>query len=105
MVSIKVKGGTPVSGTPLCYSCEWAHIMRGFRESDEVVRCRYIYQDPIVPFPVRECTRYSDSTLGNREEMEKIAWILMSDRTHRKAGFVKAEEFHRILGDDEEITP
>lgn len=73
MVSIKVKGGMPVSGTPLCYSCEWSHVIRGFRESDEVIRCRYLAHDPVVPFPVRECSRYSDRALGNREEMEKIA--------------------------------
>jgi hypothetical protein len=79
--------------------------MKGFRDSDEVIRCRRLYYDEPVPFPIRECSGFSDRTMGDRTEMEKIAWILLSDRMHRKAGFVKAEEFHRILGDDEEIIP
>jgi hypothetical protein len=102
MVSIKVKSGTPVSGTPLCYSCEWSHVMKGFRDSDEVIRCRRLYPEIIVPFPVRECSAYSDRTMGDRDEMERIAWILLSNRIQRKVGFVKADEFRRLQGSDEE---
>jgi hypothetical protein len=105
MVSIKVKGGTPVSGTSLCYSCEWSHVTKGYRDSEEIVRCRRVYPHFLVAFPVRECTGYSDRTMGSKEDMEKIAWILLSDRTHRKAGFVRTEEFRRLFGDEEEITP
>lgn len=105
MVNIKVNNGTPVSGTSLCYSCDWSLVMKGFRDSDEIVYCLRPYPDIRIPFPVRECSGYFDKNAASKEDMEKMAWILLSKRIERKVGFVKAEEFRRIYGEDEKITP
>src|SRR5256885_15653040 len=38
----------------LCYACYWAHIQKGFRESEEVVYCCFS-RFRAVPFTVADC--------------------------------------------------
>jgi hypothetical protein len=104
-VEIKVKNGTPVSGPSLCQSCIWGLVLKGYRASDEMSVCRRPYIDIRVPFPVRECSSYCDKSLPSTEEMEKIAWILLTKGIDRKIGFVKIEEFRKIHGDDVNVVP
>lgn len=44
----------------LCDSCNWAHIQKGYAESEEVVLCAFLRPARLVPFKVRHCTDYSD---------------------------------------------
>lgn len=87
-----VKNGTPLHGGPLCETCVYAHVRRGFRESEMLVIC--VAQDPAlrVPFPVRECSVYRDKTRPSMYEMEKIAWILAPRGPKRAAGFVSVAD-------------
>lgn len=104
-MNLKVKDGTPVGNYPICNTCSWGLVMKGYRTSEELVYCRLTYPDVLVPFPVRECTNYINRTLPSKEDMEKTAWILLSKQINRKVGFVKREEFQRIFGDDVSIIP
>ena len=74
-MSINVKDGTPLEGESLCLTCAYAHIQRGFRESEEDVFCCYVQFRP-VRFKVRECTAFCNRTLPTRYEMEKIALVI-----------------------------
>jgi len=84
-----------VGAESLCNSCIWAHIQRGFRESEEVVLCNYGPNMRQVPFAVAECTDYNDKRIPSRKDMEDIAWILRSKDAGKTAGFVSARELAR----------
>ena len=68
-----IKGGTPVSNVSLCTSCTSAHIMRGFRESEQVTICNDVHPNLVVPFPVYECTGYYDRNRPSWKEMKDLA--------------------------------
>src|SRR5882762_8472766 len=50
MVTIKVKDGTPQGAETLCVTCRWAHIVKGFRESEKEIFCRYLADDRPVRY-------------------------------------------------------
>jgi len=70
----------------LCRACYWAHIQKGFRESEEAVFCCFSKFRP-VPFKVADCTDFSNKTLPTREQMERIALIIPTKPARRPAGF------------------
>jgi hypothetical protein len=105
MLTIKIKGGTPEGVQSLCVTCRWAHIVKGFSASQETIRCRWLADNPLVPFPVSRCSSYDDARLPCKRDMEKIAWILLTKKAGRSIGFVTAKQFHAIEGDDAEIIP
>jgi hypothetical protein len=86
-MNVNVKNGTPLHGTPLCETCAFAHVKRGFRESEVLVIC--VAADPAhrVPFPIRECSVYRDKTRPSFHEMEKIA-LIVTPRNPKRPGFV-----------------
>src|SRR5262249_18731591 len=83
---ITIKDGPPLEGESLCATCAYAHIQRGFRESEENVFCSYGQFRP-VRFKVRECTDYCDRTVPTRWEMEKIALVIPTSPARKPAGF------------------
>jgi len=87
MGTITIKGGTPPGGESLCRTCYWAHIQKGFRESEELLHCCFS-RFRLIPFPVAECTDYCDKTVPSRQEMERIALTIDPSRARRAAGFV-----------------
>jgi hypothetical protein len=105
MVTIKVKDGTPQGAETLCVTCRWAHIVKGFRESEKEIFCRYLTDDRPVRFPVSQCNSYDDRRIPSKRDMEKIAWILLTKQTGRTIGFVTVKQFREIEGDDAEIIP
>jgi hypothetical protein len=80
MVTIKVKDGTPQGAETLCVTCRWAHIVKGFRESEKEIFCRYLTDDRPVRFPVSQCNSYDDRRIPSKRDMEQIAWILLTKR-------------------------
>jgi hypothetical protein len=87
-MSVNIKNGTPMHGPSLCETCERAHIVKGYRESELVVVCRATYVPQIrVTFPVRECSSYVSQGRKNLDDMEEIAWVLGARGSKRQAGF------------------
>jgi hypothetical protein len=91
MSPVYVKNGTPVSAQSRCMSCSFAHIMRGFRESEEIVYCDYGSPMILVPFSVRDCTNHADKNRPSWEQMENLAIEVRPNPSFRSIGFGKRE--------------
>ncbi|HZQ69074.1 MAG TPA: hypothetical protein VFA68_11200 [Terriglobales bacterium] len=88
MARIITKGGTFREGETLCRTCRFAHIQRGYRESEEVIFCDYSYTVlRKVPFKVAECTDFIDRTVPTRYEMEKMALVINVEPARNLIGF------------------
>ena len=70
----------------LCRMCYWAHIQKGFRESEEAVYCCFS-RLRAVPFKVADCTDFSNKNVPTREQMEKIALIIPTKPARKPSGF------------------
>ena len=70
----------------LCRSCYWAHIQKGFRESEEAVYCCFS-RFRAVPFKVADCTDFSSKNVPTREQMEQLALIIPTRPARNHAGF------------------
>jgi hypothetical protein len=70
----------------LCRACYWAHIQKGFRESEETVFCCFS-KFRHVPFKVADCTDFSNKNVPTREQMENIALIIPTRPARKHAGF------------------
>jgi hypothetical protein len=105
MVTVKIKDGTPEGAASLCASCRWAHIVKGFADSQQVTHCTWLRPSMLVRFPVSQCNCYDDRRIPSRYDMEKIAWILLTKKAGRSIGFVTAKQFREIEGEDAEIIP
>jgi hypothetical protein len=92
LMDVYVKNGTPLEGPSLCQTCTQALIVRGYRESEEVVVCQATYPDRRVKFRVRECSRFIDQTRQTLREMQLIAWVLAPRGSKRRAGFLTSDE-------------
>jgi hypothetical protein len=90
-MSLHVKNGTPMHGPSLCETCVFAHVKRGFRESEVFVVCVAAEPAHRVPFPIRECSAHRDKTRPSVYEMEKIASII-TPRDPKRTGFVHASD-------------
>ena len=76
----------PADGESLCRTCYWAHVQRGYRESEETIFCCF---GPLrrMQFKVRDCTDYLNRTLPTRKQMEEIALIIPTSPKRRIGGF------------------
>jgi hypothetical protein len=71
-----------------CESCQHAHIIVGYRESETIVYCNYVYEQAIpVPFRVRECSNYSDKNKPTWEQMKDLALPLREGTSAKTTGF------------------
>ena len=102
MTRVYVKNGTPVEGQSLCCSCCHAHILRGFRESEEQVFCNYVYEQlfPVL-FKIRDCTGYSDKNKPTWEQMKNLAIEIRPSVSFKPIGF-KRDSLPDVIGDDED---
>ena len=83
-----VRNGTPIHGPSLCDTCSNAIIVKGYRESQEVIVCDATYPAMRVTFAVQECSRHRDTTRRDLKAMEEIAWAIRPRGPKRSAGFV-----------------
>jgi hypothetical protein len=101
---VKIHGGTADHGAPsLCLTCRSATVIRGPRLSHEIVECSQVYPSKRVPFPVVQCSGYTDRRLASLREMEEIAWVLRTDAHRKRVGFVRSsdlEDKDRFVLDD-----
>jgi hypothetical protein len=91
---LKIRGGTVHHGEPsLCLTCRHATIVKGRSLREEIVRCdRLTSGHDLIPFPVTSCTGYADRRHPSLREMEDIAWILRTDATRKRIGFIQARQ-------------
>lgn len=102
--TIKIKR-VVTEGESLCRTCRFAHIQRGFRESEEAVFCDYSYAvlRP-VPFKVAECSDYIDRTVPTRWEMEKMALLINIEPARKQIGFDNAIGFEANPEEEEDTV-
>ncbi len=87
-----VRSGTPLHGPSLCETCVYAHIARGYRESEELALCGAHERMHEIPFRVRDCSSYRDKTRSSIYEMERIALLIPVSEPKRTRGFVPRAE-------------
>jgi hypothetical protein len=106
-MSIIIRNGKPQVSESLCTSCYWAHIQRGFAESEEIILCAFLRPARLVPFKVSMCTDYNDKRVPSKADMEEIAWIIRTKDVNRPVGFTKKEmeEDEKENEDALEIVP
>ena len=86
MQTITIRKNVVRQEESLCRSCYWAHIQKGYRESEEVIHCCFS-KFRALPFKVAECTDFSHKNLPTRLQMEDIALIIPVDPARRVTSF------------------
>jgi len=90
-MSVIIRNGRPQATESLCNSCYWAHIQRGFAESEETILCAFLRPARLVAFKVSYCSDYNDKRVPSKSDMEEIAWIIRTKDVNRQVGFTKEE--------------
>jgi hypothetical protein len=88
-MSVIIRNRRPQVTESLCNSCYWAHIQRGYAESEEIILCAFLRPARLVPFKVSMCTDYNDKRVPSKADMEEIAWIIRTKDVNRPVGFTK----------------
>ena len=104
-MSVIIRSGKPQTTESLCNSCYWAHIQRGFAESEAAILCAFLRQAHTVPFKVSQCTDYNDKRAPSKADMEEIAWIIRTKDVNRQVGFANGAEAEGSQEDELEIVP
>ena len=87
-----VRHGAPVGAMSLCATCSNSHIIEGFRESEVIALCTYIYDRPIaIQFRVKSCSNHHDKTRPSYRDMQKLA-IPVTTGTLKPVGFLVQRE-------------
>jgi hypothetical protein len=61
-----IRIGVATSSDPLCRSCTNAHVVRGFRKTEELIYCNFGAGGPrLLEFAVSECSDYADRSAAN----------------------------------------
>jgi hypothetical protein len=100
-MSVVIRNGRSQVTESLCNSCYWAHIQRGFAESEETILCAFLRPARLVPFKVSMCTDYNDKRVPSKSDMEEIAWIIRTKDVNRQVGFTKLEAEDETEKEDE----
>ncbi len=104
-MAVIIRNGKPQISESLCNSCYWAHIQRGFAESEEVILCAFLRPPHAVPFKVSQCTDYNDKRVPSKADMEEIAWIIRTKDVSRQVGFTKETEAEQEEESELEVVP
>src|SRR5215472_9838438 len=87
-----IRDGKLQTSVSLCNTCYWAHIQRGFADSEEVILCAFLRPPHTVSFKVSYCTDYNDKRVPSRADMEEIAWIIRTKDVNRQVGFTREDQ-------------
>ncbi|MBS1840042.1 MAG: hypothetical protein JSS69_11410 [Acidobacteria bacterium] len=79
----------------LCATCIWGTVRTGERGKDVETFCRLINPNTVVPFPVRNCTDYS----------ERIVPVPEPKLEQRGFGFVSVDALRVHTGETVEVIP
>jgi hypothetical protein len=103
MGKIQMKGATAVGSELLCRTCIHGLVLRGYRESEQMVRCTFANPAFVVPFPVAECTEYYDRNRPSWDSMQKLAVKVTANPKMKPVGFrvgLQVEENEEESSDD-----
>ena len=87
-ITVRTQCAPPQDGESLCQTCRYAHIQKGFRESEQTAFCGF--NDAglrPIKFKVAACTDYTNRTVPNRWELEQMALLINVQPAHKKTGF------------------
>jgi len=103
---IHIKEGAAVEGESKCASCSHGHMIRGVRESDELVFCNFAYELIRIPFKVRECSNHRDRNRPDWRQMEDLAIDIQPLTSAKPAGFrlVRDSEQNESLAEAEVVS-
>ena len=104
-MTVVIRSGKPQTTESLCNSCHWAHIQRGFAESEEVILCAFLRPPRKVPFKVSYCTDYRDKRVPSKADLEQIAWIVRAKDINRQVGFTNEGGAGESQENELEIVP
>lgn len=89
----KIHNGTLRSDVNLCLSCRLAVHTKSAVSGRETMTCQAVYSAPrTMTGPVGFCTAYLDRTKPTLQDMNEVAWLVMTDKGGRKIGFLSPEE-------------
>ena len=102
---VHVKNPTVGDGEPLCRTCRYAHIQRGYRDCEEQIFCTFgsFNMPRLVPFKVRECTDHSDRDVPTRWEMNEMALLIEPATSAKPAGFLRRQRSGAVAEEKEEL--
>lgn len=89
-MGVYVKNGTPLGTTSLCKSCDYAHCIEGYQESELIQLCTYS-RTMVIPFRVKNCSNHYDKNRPSWSQMEKLAISLEPKKTLKPVGFAMKE--------------
>jgi hypothetical protein len=67
--------------------------MRGAAESAELVYCNQV--ESTLPMRIVECSRYDDKAAISVHAMSEIAWVLLTDKSGQKIGFLSPDRWRK----------
>lgn len=83
MAVIKVRQDRPIG---LCKDCREAHITRDDMGEEEII-CQIIFHAPQrITRPIMWCNDHNSNSM-NRYDMEKVAWVVSTDKSGQVVGF------------------
>ena len=75
MVTIRWKILVPNEGASLCGTCIWGVVRKGYRAGEVETFCRLVGPNALVPFPVSECTGYTDRRSPDSASGRRIGFV------------------------------
>jgi len=65
----------PNEGASLCGTCIWGVVRKGYRAGEVETFCRLVGPNALVPFPVSECTGYTDRRSPDSVSGRRIGFV------------------------------
>lgn len=88
---LKMQNGTDREDKNLCGTCRHSHIYTEAARGERTVLC--VYDRPIrMHGPISQCNKHVDRMAPTLNDMNEIAWQLMTNKGGRHVGFLSPEE-------------
>lgn len=82
------------SGTSMCSSCEYGHVIQGERLNQSRTFCHRLSEK--INFNITSCTHYSERGRMSLPRMYDEAWELAKDKRTGQIGFFTREDMKRL---------
>ena len=104
-VKIKIRDGSTRSDKDVCRDCN--HLNRRVDRQGERRTCSAVWDHPeLLKLPIAECSEHEVKYAASVRTLEKIAWVLRTEKGGKMIGFTKysdlSKEEQEKLGDTPE---